>query len=178
MAFLVESPWPVLFAGVVVEAGLAVGLLVTGRGKLIWFMLLVAVLTLAGLVVERLVVTDREAITDTLFTAAVAVEDNDLERLLDCISPSAEEPRRMSRWILDRFDVEKAVIRNLTIDINRLTSPPTANARFQAIGKGKDRGGVFPYNSYAQRVVVKMRLENGRWLATGYSIDGVTPNRL
>ena len=179
MTFLVESPWPVLFTGIAIEAGLAIALLRTGQGKLLWWMLLVGVLTLAGFGIERLVVTDREAVTNTLDAAASAVEDNDLQRLLGCISPSAQQPRDQSRWVLERFDVDKAWICNLEIDINRLTSPPTAKARFQAIGKGRDRKGQIPYNtSQPQRVVVNLRLEGDRWLVTGYDIEGVTPHRL
>ena len=177
MAFLLESPWPVLFTGIAIEAGLAIALLRTGQGKLLWWMLLVGVLTLAGFGIERLVVTDREAVTNTLDAAASAVEDNDLQRLLGCISPSAQQPRNQSRWVLDRFDVDNAWIRNLEIDFNRLTSLPTAHARFQAVGKGRDRKGQIPYNAYAQRVVVHLRLEGDRWLVTGYDIEGVTPQR-
>ena len=177
MAFLLESPWPVLFAGIAVETGLAIALLRTGQGKLLWWMLLVGALTLAGFGVERLVVTDREAVTNTLDTAATAVEDNDLERLLDCISPSAQQPRNQSRWVLDRFDVDKAWIRNLEIDFNYLTSPPTAHAHFQAVGTGRDRKGQVPYNTYGQRVVVHLRQKGDRWLVTGYDIEDVTPRR-
>ncbi len=177
MAIFVESPWPFLFIGIIVEAALAIALLRTGRGKLLWWMLLAGVLALAGLAVERSIVTDREAITNTLDTAAEAVEDNDLPRLLSCISPSAERPRNESRWVLERFDVDKAVITNLTLDINRLTNPPTAHAHFKAIGTGRDRKGEIPYNTYGQRVVVDLQLEGDRWLVTGYSIESVTSQR-
>lgn len=177
MTFLLESPWPVLFTGIAIEAGLAIALLRTGQGKLLWWMLLVGVLTLAGFGIERLVVTDREAVINTLDAAATAVEDNNLERLLGCISPSAQRPRNQSRWVLERFDVDKAIIHNLKIDFNHLTSPPTAHAHFQAIGTGRDRKGQIPYHSYAQRVVVHLRLEGDRWLVTGYDIEGVTPRQ-
>jgi len=177
MTFLLESPWPVLFVGIAVEAALAVALLRTGQGRLLWAMLAAAALTLTGFGIERLVVTDREAVTNTLDAAAEAVEDDDIERLLDCIDPSAQRPRSDARWVLSRFDVEKAIIRNLKIDINRLTSPPTANAHFQAIGNGRDRKGEIPYRTYGERVIVKLRLEGGRWLVTGYSIEHVLPQR-
>lgn len=178
MQSLIESPWPVLFAGVLIEAGLAVAILRTGRGKLVWLMLLVGVLTLAGLGIEQMVVTDREAITDTLHTACDAVEDNDIERLLGCISPSADGPRQMSRMVLDRFDVDNAWMQNLRVEINQLTSPPSADVHFKAIGKGKDRKGQIPYNAYSQKVVVKLQKTGDRWLVIGYSIEGVTPNKL
>ena len=50
--------------------------------------------------------------------------------------------------------VEDAHIHDLEITINRLTSPPTAKARFLAIGKGRDRKNEFPYHELSRRVVV------------------------
>jgi hypothetical protein len=177
MTALVESPWPVLFIGIVVEAALGLALLKTGRGKLLWAMIGVGVLTLLGLVVERLVVTDREAVADTLDAAAAAVEANDLERLLSYISPTAQRPQADSRFVLGRFEVSKARVRNLEVSINRLTSPPTAKAKFTAFGQGRDRQGVFPYQAYSQQVIVELRLEGDRWLVTDYSVEDVIPPR-
>jgi len=173
MAFLVESPWPILFGSIIVEAVLALALLRTGRGRLLWAMVGVGVFALLGLLAERLIVTDQEAVTNTLETAVTAVENNDIEGLLGCISPTAKQPRNASRWVLERFDVDKAAIRELKIDFNRLKSPPTANAHFQAIGRGTDRKGEIPYHAYGQRVVVHLRLERDRWLVTGYGIEDI-----
>lgn len=141
MQSLVESPWPVLFAGVLIEAGLAVAILRTGRGKLVWLMLLVGVLTLAGLGIERMVVTDREAITDTLHTACDAVEDNDIERLLGCISPSADGPRQMSRRVLDRFDVDNAWYGSRSTSLPARRRPTSISKRS---AKGKTEKGKSP----------------------------------
>jgi hypothetical protein len=177
MTALVESPWPVLFIGIVVEAALALALLKTGRGKLLGVMIGVGALTLLGLAVERLVVTDREAVSDTLDAAAAAVEANDLERLLSYISPTAQRPQADSRFVLGRFEVSKARVRDLTVTINRLTSPPTAKARFIAFGQGRDRQGVFPYQAYSQQVIVELQLEGDRWLVTDYSVEDILPPR-
>jgi hypothetical protein len=59
------------------------------------------------------------------------------------------------------------------INVNRLTSPPSAVAEFRAVGKAKDRKGVFPYEGFARHVTLTLRLEGGRWLVTGYKIEGV-----
>ena len=109
-------------------------------------------------------VTDREAIDNTLDACAAAVEANDLNRLLECISPSAAQVRADARFVLDRFEVQKARITDLEITINRLTSPPTAKAKFRAIGTGRDRKGEFPYQGFAEIVTVELRLR-GRPLA-------------
>lgn len=171
MVIFVESPWPILFIGIAIEAVLAIFLLRTGRGAALLGMIGVAVFVLLGLLVEWLVVTDREAVQHTLDAAVAAVEANDIERLLSCISPSAQQARKDARWVLGRVEVKMARINDLEIKVNRLTNPPTATAKFQAIGTGRDRKGEFPYQTFAQRVTVELRQENDRWLVAGYNIE-------
>jgi len=85
----------------------------------------------------------------TLLLAAAAVaaaKSNNLNALLDCIAPEAQEPRNLSRMVLGRFIVEEGHISDLEVNVNRLTSPPSANAKFLVVGKGKDRMGEIPYH--------------------------------
>ncbi len=167
MIFL-ESPWPVLLIGIAVEAVLAVLLLRTGQGRFLWAMLGVAALTLAGLLVERLVVTEREEVTDTLDACVAAVEANDLNRLLNYVSPTATQTRADARFVLGRALFETVWISNLEITINRLTSPPTAKAKFKAWVTGRDRLGEIPYRSEPIAVTVTLRKEKGHWLVADY----------
>ena len=168
MVIFLESPWPILLIGIAVEAVLAVMLLRTGQGRMLWAMLGVAAVVLVGLAVERLVVTDREAVENTLDACVAAVKANDINRLLECISPAAPQVRAEARFVLDRFEVQKAALTDLEITINRLTNPPTAKAKFRAIGAGRDRKGEFPYQGFAEIVTVELRLEGDRWLVSGY----------
>ena len=89
-------------------------------------MLGVAAMVGAGLVVERLVVTDRKAVTQTLDAAVSAVEHNDINRLLACISPSAEGIRGQASALLGRVEVHSVWNRGLEVKVNRLTSPGCA----------------------------------------------------
>jgi hypothetical protein len=175
MDVFVESPWPWLFIGVAVETALAIALLRTQRGAVLWAMLGVAVVVASGLIVERLVVTDRKAIAQTLDAAVAAVEANDINRLLDCISPSAEGIRGQAGALLKRVEVRSVWVRGLEIKVNRLASPWTAQAGFLAVGNVRDRKNESPYETYSQQVTVKFRREGGRWLVAGYSVD---PSRL
>ncbi len=77
--FLFEHPWWIIFIGIGLEAVLAVVLLCTRRGVLLWVMLGVLAVTLLGLLIERLVVTDRERIEATLYGGVAALEANDLD---------------------------------------------------------------------------------------------------
>jgi len=170
MVIFVESPWPILFIGIAIEAVLAFLLLQTGRGKFLIAMIGVAALVGVGLIVEHFVITDRKAVTQTLDAAVAAVKKNDINGVLDCISPSAQEARDKSRWLLGLVDVQEGHISDLEIKVNRLTSPPSADAKFLAVGRGKDRKGEWPYQGFAQRVTLTLRLEGGRWLVTGYDL--------
>ena len=174
MVIFLESPWPILFIGIAVEAILAIVLLQTRLGRVLWAVIGVAAFVLLGLLVEWLVVTEQEAIEHTLDEAVAAVEANDLDRVLACISPRAAKPRSEARWILGRADMKRARINGLEIKINRLTNPPTATAKFQAIGAARDRLGEIPYQGFAQNVTVDLRKEGDRWLVTGYTVEGVT----
>jgi hypothetical protein len=170
MIFL-ESPWPILFVGIAVEAVLAIALVRSGRGMLLWWIIGTAVLVLIGLVAERLVVTERKAIRHTLDAAVAAVESNNIERLLDCISPSAKRVRQEARLALGRIEVQEIRISGVDISINRLTAAPTARVRLRASGRGRDRLDRLPYEGFGQSLALELRLERGRWLVTGYAAD-------
>jgi hypothetical protein len=173
MTIFLESPWPILFIGIAVEAVLAVVLLRTGRGKTLWAMFGIGVFVLLGLLVERFVVTDRKAVIHTLDACVAAVEANDINRLLTYISPSAQQTQADARWVLGRFEVNRARVSGLEITINRLTNPPTANAKFQAVGQGRDRRGEIPYQGFAENVTVELRQEGGHWLVAGYNVENL-----
>jgi hypothetical protein len=173
MIFL-ESFWPVLLIGIAVEAVLMVALLRTGRGNLLWAMIGVALFTIAGVVVERLVVTQREAVENTLDAAVDAVLASDLNRLLDCVSPTAKKTRDDARQVFGRVEVGSTYIHSMEIKIDDRTSPYTAKARFQVIGQARDRKGEIPYEGFNRAVTVELRLEGNRWLVYDYSIEGLT----
>lgn len=172
MIFL-ESPWPILFIGIAIEAVLAVMLLRTGRGYLLWIMIGVAAVVVMGLLVKRLFVTEREAVEQTLYAAVAAAEANDIDGLLKCISPTAKQTQADARWMLNRVEVSSAYVRNPQVLINHLTSPPSAQVRFQAIGQGRDRMAQFPYSTYSRKVTVELHLDGDRWLVTGYDVEGL-----
>jgi hypothetical protein len=171
MAIFVESPWPILFIGIAVEAVLGFLLLRTGLGKYLIAMIGVALLVAAGLVVEHFVMTDRKAVRQTLDAAVAAVRKNDLQGALACITPSDTKARTFTTWVFGRIEFQEAHVSSLEIDVNRLTSPPTAEAKFLAVGRGKDRKGEFPYQGFARHVKLQLRLEGGRWLVTGYDFE-------
>jgi hypothetical protein len=169
---LLESPWPILSFGITVEVVLLILLLATRRGVLLWWMLGAAALVMLGVLVEWMVVTDREAIDDALHDCAAALEANDVNRLLTHISPSAAQLRSEIRATMDRIEVTMMRISDLQIVVNRKADPRVAKAVFKAIGKGRDRKGEFPLDqAYGCKVIVNFRSEGDRWLATDYDLE-------
>jgi hypothetical protein len=173
MDFFFENPWRIVSIGIAVEAVLTFLLFQTGRGKILWAMIAVALLTAAGVIVERLVVTDREAVENTLDAAVDAVKADNEKQLLACIAPSAKSPQEDAAWVLKRVTVEEAYLSGLKITVNRSTNPPTAEAKFLAVGSATLKGGLVAHERYATHVTVRLRQEGGRWLVVDYAIEDV-----
>ncbi len=171
-----EDPTPIIFAGIVAEAILAVLFVRTREGKFVVAMGVVLALTLLGVLVEHLVVTDRERVEMTLHAAASALEANDIDLLFEHVSASAEQPRRMARWALGRVEVLRVRMRNVEVEINRHTSPPTARVTLDAMANIRESTGLYPYSHTPwSRFAVQMRLEDGRWMITDVSDIGSSP---
>src|SRR5688572_28536076 len=148
MAWLVESPWPALVTGILIEAMLAIALLRTGLAKIIAVMVGVFVVTLLLLLLERVVVTEFEEVELALDSAATALAANDVEKVISFISPEQQNLKSYAERQMRQFNFTDAVIGgDLTVLVNRLTSPPSAAARFTVRLAGKDRSGTVPYGN-------------------------------
>jgi hypothetical protein len=167
--YLLESPWPVISFGISIEVVLAILLLATRRGVLLGWMLGVAACVGLGVLVEWIVVTDREAIDDALHDCAAAIETNDVDRVLAHVSPRATSLQSEVREIMGRVEVSMMRIFDLEITVNRQADPRTAKSVFKAVGKGRDRKGEFPIEqAYKCKVTVNFRREGKQWFATDY----------
>ncbi len=166
MTAFLENPIPIIFLGIIVEGMLATIFASTRQSWALWAMVGVLVVVFAGVGLEMLVVTDVERVEATLDGAVEALEANDLNRLLDgYIAPEAIQARGLATAALRRVDVTSAKISNLNIEVNRLTSPPTAQAQF--LGSVHYEPHDFervPYRHYSARLDVRFRLEDDRWI--------------
>jgi ketosteroid isomerase-like protein len=176
MSWIVEDVTWLIALGIVVEAILAVVLFRTGRGAVMFLVAGVLALVLAGVVVERLIVTEREEVEQTLDALTAALKSGDLPAVLDHLAPEASYARDMAQTHLPQVKISEARVRNLDITINPLTSPPTAEARFRGIMTIKDLRGQFPYEHYLQRFTVHFRREGDRWLLVDYESQAIEGN--
>ncbi len=169
---LLQDPLPIIFFGIITAAVLGVMLLRTGRGVLLFVILGVIGLTLAGVGIEWLVVTEQERVEAALDAAAIALESNDLDTVLACCASSADHTRSEARRALRYVEFIEIKINRLEIDdINYLTSRPTVTARFTALISARDRSGQFGSVTRPIGFTVQLRKESDRWLITSHEIE-------
>lgn len=168
MTVLLEDPLPILFVGVLAEAMLVLAFLYTKRWEIFPGMAAVAILTAGALAVEAIVVTDREAIERQLDRGAAAFVRGDVEAVLALIAPDAVTTRNRATFILQRLKFDWIKFRNLQIEVNRLTSPPTAEAKFRVAFHFEDREGIYPYRYDEVGLIVEFMLTENGWLATDH----------
>jgi hypothetical protein len=169
MLFL-ESPWPILILGLVLEMVLAIALFRTGRGVVLGAMAGVALLVLLGLAVEHWTLTDTKRIRQTLEAAAAGLRAGNARQVDASIVPDAdgEVARQLVVWALSRAEFLELTIRNLEVKFNRRTSPPTADTTFTVWVRGTDRSGMYPGEiSRPVAMEVQLRKESDRWLIFG-----------
>ena len=165
MVGLVESPLPVLFAGVIAVAILAVAFINTQRGVFLLAIGGVVLLTGLGLALEWLVVTPREEVEAELDALAAAIATNDADAVRGHLSPEADRrTRSRAEWALANYTFEEAKVSRLEIEINELTSPPSAKARFTGRIRASDRGGLISGGTGMMDFTVDYRREGNRWL--------------
>ncbi|MCC7086812.1 MAG: hypothetical protein IT427_17580 [Pirellulales bacterium] len=170
MPWLTDDPFPIYAACGITLVVLLVLLLKTGRGVILVAMVGVLFCIIAASVIDRIVVTDRERVEQTLFEAAALAEQNRLDDLLNYISPSVL-PLRLEarRWIGQASKIESVSVSAIDVTVDREKTPPTARAEFRVFVQGlaRDRSNSFPFK-YLQRIGVDFRLEGDRWMVVDY----------
>lgn len=174
MSWLFEDPTTLIAAGVLIEALLAVALVKSGRILLIAAMVGVLALVGLGVLVERLVVTEREQIEATLDGVTTALEANDVEGVLRFIDPAAAGMRSSVRSAVSEARITDARIYDLVAHVDHRTNPPTARADLTGRVKGRYRGEAPAGGEglFLRRFTVDFRQEGDRWLMTDYQDRG------
>lgn len=165
-----EDPFPIILVGVLAVAACAVALARTGRGIFLVAIGAIALLTAAGVLVEKLVVTEREEVEQVVDSSAAAVRANQLEGVLDHLSPEAGRARDLIRWAFGRATFEDVRITRLDIRVINTASPPLAKAEITGYVRCRDRLGEYPYDSVPIDGTLELRKINSRWLVSGYEM--------
>lgn len=175
MNTLLEDPTPIIVFGILAEAILAVILVQTRRGVLLWPIAGVLAAVAIGVIVERLVVTERERVEATIYACARALEQNDARGVAACLSRSATDILRRAVYYIDRLEFGGVSLRGMEIEINDLTSPPTAEATFHVSVQYSDRRGEWGWGPYVADCVVGLVLEDGQWKVRSYEDNNLSP---
>jgi hypothetical protein len=168
MTTLLEDPLPIVLIGILLEAMLSIAWVNTRRRGLLVAMLAVLLLVAGGVGVEWWVVTDAERIEDALIGAAQALEADDLAAFDQYLAGSATRTRSRAAYALGLVEIDRFRITHLDIALNRLTSPPTAQARFFGAVHYRGRAEAISYGIYRAEFTVTLQLDNGRWLITDH----------
>jgi hypothetical protein len=140
----------------------------SGRGVLLLAIGGVVLLMLVAVLIDALVVTDREAVEGIIYKCAAAAEANQMNEIRDNIAPSATAVRREAdRWI-GQARLETVYITAMRVEVNQQANPPTAQAVFHVIARGSLNDRNMPvaggYNGVATVDFVK---EGNRWWVNG-----------
>ena len=171
MSRFAESPVPYLLIGLALESVLLILYVHTRRLVCLVSMAVIAALTLVGIAFEQLTITDREAVEQTVYALAEAIEADNTPGVLSFISLQAQKTRADAAREMNHYEVELArVISDLQIDLHRQTSPPTAHVEFRALVRVQEgrSGLVFPGTL---DFVLTFGKEGERWMLLGYAYE-------
>ena len=177
-----ESPLPLLLLGLVLLAGCTVGWLKTGDKRLIPGALLGLLIAVGGIVVERMVVTDREQIERVIYAVAADVQAGRIEEAVANINPNNTENRERARTELRLYRVTEIRVKSpIEIALTPDRDPTRATAEFNVVVAGGDATGTIQNQNVPRFLIVHFIKQDGRWYADDYEhhdpLYGMRENR-
>jgi len=174
MTWLYEQPMVIVVIGVLLLLGLGIAWSNTGRKELAIAAGFVLLLVIAGLVVERLVVTDGESLRQTLQEIAHDVAANDHRALLRHLSDTAPELKQRADKELPNYrftSCRVSKVHNITVDAT--AKPKTAIVEFNVVFSGNFRYEGFQgdYNGARWIKLDFVQDKDGRWKVENYEHD-------
>ena len=172
MTFLCENLWFwIAAAAFVAVVGYVV--FVNNRKTVVLGMTIGAavVVLLIGLVLFFYVDTDRKSVSRMLTHLAAAIEADDVEKVMTFISPKADKTRKLARGSMAQVRLPSARFKNLKVEVNSVTHPPTAKVTFLAVVRYivKDKSLLAMEKPMPQLVEFDVELEKtneNSWLVT------------
>lgn len=171
MEYLFENPIPMLMVGAVLLVFFGVWYYTSRSIAPFVGMVLVAVLTLSGLVLEQIVYTHRELIDAALYGVTDAAEANDLDAVLSHLAPTATEARALAEKVMPRLTITQAnITSDIEITLDDEKDPTRATARFRGFFHARDQSGVTGAEVFPVRV--ELIRQDNRWLIERFESEG------
>ncbi len=167
---LAESPLTIALSGGLIAAILFV-IWLQASHRLVLIAFCVVVAATAGLVgLERLWVTDREQLNQTLYDLADTVGQKSLDELLTYIHPDAAAVRQTATSEYNHYQLDE--VRITQVWETEITDPEHAVVKFNVIVVGGTRSGDIAGQRVARYVIVWFQKHQGAWKVAGYSHHG------
>jgi hypothetical protein len=175
MNWLFEQPLIIVVLGLLLILGLGAAWSATGRKELLLAMGAALAVLIGGLVMERLIITDREAIDATLEQIASDVQSNNRSALLRHIYSGAPRLKQKAEAELPNYEfTECRITKIFTRDIDTLAEPRSAIVEFNILASGNFtyEGVSFSDTNIPRWVKLHLvREKDGRWTVQEYEHD-------
>ncbi len=171
MTWLTENPLPALLIGSLTTVILAGGWLRTGSKWLLAAIIAAIVLTIAAVLAERFIVTDREQVTQTLFDIAARVERNQVNETLQYAYPKTPAVRSQAAAELPLYRFSEVNIKsNLEVEVFPQRNPPMATAEFNVVVVLSTRDGLIANRRIPRYLEVTFyKDDDGQWRVGAYN---------
>ena len=180
MSWLFDRPVSVAILGVVLCVPIAIAWVMTGRKEVLYALGAAFAIFVGLLIMERMVVTDRESIEATVLQIARDVQANNHQAVLGHIySGSPQLKQKAQSEIANYVFTECRVTKAPEIEVNVTDQPRSAKVSFLAAAAGDFKyGGNSATFSKAQpirrRIIFQMRKEaDGRWTVADYDHESI-----
>ena len=170
---LFEQPLLIVGLGVGLILALGAAWTASGREELLYAMVAAVALLFAGVITERLVVTEREQIRLTLREIARNVKENNHRKVVGHIHSSAAEIKKKAEAELPKYQFTEFRITKIhSIDIDRSAQPLSAMVELNVIGGGTFHEHGVQMDHVARWVRLHLLKEkDGRWTVVDYEHD-------
>ena len=132
-------------------------------------LIVVAVVVLAIVFMDFLIVTDEELVATTLHELAADLQRNDVDAVVRHISINSPDLQHEAKVRLVQAEIHRATVkRNLKTIVSQSRDGLVAKASFNGVLVLSDKLGVLSEQSVPRYFVVYLRKEDGHWRISRY----------
>ncbi len=170
MNFLLENPLPIYATGAVL--GTVCGLAFLARRNLpsLFALIGVVVLTLLLVLVERIVVTEREQVEATLQQLMANLETGEVPAVLALIDPAAAPMRADVEILMPQATIEDTGATAVRVEVDADAKPLTATSRFRGRVDGIHRSSGMRLFFFDEVEIIWVK-RGDKWLAEAYTVQ-------
>jgi len=160
--FILENPWVVLGAGIVLAVGILVAGLQTGHKQLLWAAGVIGALACGLCYLGSVIVTERESVVAALTATAEAIERNDHPAVFEAIYLNPTSNVMSSKQSLPSLEIETfQITKFFDIQFSGGQSARRAKVALNIFLRGQYRDFQLNFPRYLEIVLYRV---DGKWL--------------